>query len=161
MLFTLNLFYRFSKWKLKKLATNSWLHLTHRQEYHGQWLILPGLYFKYRGTLLIWTPKEHAIVSIYYPGVPMKLAHIKKCPRLMLYWHWDYKRHRRGVGRMTAAKSQQSESCVVGDKKCLMRLQYKGQTQENNVELQLYFATVFNIKLFEIFHYWNMVHCLQ
>ena len=43
---------------------------------------------------------------------------------------------------MTAAKSQQSESCVVGDKKCLMRLQYKGQTQGNNVELQLYFATV-------------------
>ena len=30
---------------------------------------------------------------------------------------------------MTAAKSQQSESCVVEDKKCLMRLQYKGQTQ--------------------------------
>ena len=34
-------------------------------------------------------------------------------------------------------------------------------TGSNNVELQLYFATVFNIKLFEIFHYWNMVHCLQ
>ena len=80
MLFTLNLFYRFSKSKLKKLATNSWLHLTHRQEYHGQWLILPGLYFKYRGTLLIWTPKEHAIVSIYYPGVPIKLAHLKSVP---------------------------------------------------------------------------------
>ena len=43
---------------------------------------------------------------------------------------------------MTAAKSQQNESCVVEDKKCLMRLQYKGQTQGNNVELQLYFATV-------------------
>ena len=43
---------------------------------------------------------------------------------------------------MTAAKSQQSESCVVEDKKCLMRLQYKGQTEGNNVELQLYFATI-------------------
>ena len=50
---------------------------------------------------------------------------------------------------MTAAKSQQSKSCVVGDKKRLMKLQYKGQTQGrrmdlsngNNVE-QYYFATV-------------------
>ena len=72
------------------------------------------------------------------------------------------KRRRGGVGtcRMTAAKSQHSESCVVGDKKTFDEATVQGSNTGKQCRTTAVFCYCI-IKLFEICHYWNMVHCLQ